>query len=422
MYKNNKRDWISGTRGTKVNLLKGKTLIKVLLTNIVIVLLFIIIFVVVIKMQNKVYSKIVNEKINDIINNVMEKYPEVKEEDILKIINNRDDSSENILEKYGYDDELSYIKELRENINKNLINTAVLIGIFGIASLSIFMRYVLIQEKELKEINEYIKEVNNKNYSLKIEDNKDGELSRLRNELYKTTVILREAAENSEEEKEKLSIAIADISHQLKMPLTSIRIMLDNISDNPDMPQEIREDFIQDISKQVEHMSSLVISLLKIAKFDAGTIKMENEEIDAKKLIDSVINNLAILIEIKEIEVITKIDEKAIFIADYKWQQEALTNILKNAIEHSQPKSNIYIIVENTSIFLKIKIKDEGQGIEQKDLKHIFERFYRAKNCNEDSIGIGLSLAKTIIEQNNGYIKATSEVGKGTLFEIKYIK
>ena len=405
-----------------MNLLKRKTLIKVLLTNIVIVLLFIIIFVVVIKMQNKVYSKIVNEKINDIINNVMKKYPEVKEEDILKIINNRDDSSENILEKYGYDDELSYIKELRENINKNLINTAVLIGIFGIASLSIFMRYVLIQEKELKEINEYIKEVNNKNYSLKIEDNKDGELSRLRNELYKTTVILREAAENSEEEKEKLSIAIADISHQLKTPLTSIRIMLDNISDNPDMPQEIREDFIQDISKQVEHMSSLVISLLKIAKFDAGTIKMENEEIDAKKLIDSVINNLAILIEIKEIEVITKIDEKAIFIADYKWQQEALTNILKNAIEHSQPKSNIYIIVENTSIFLKIKIKDEGQGIEQKDLKHIFERFYRAKNCNEDSIGIGLSLAKTIIEQNNGYIKATSEVGKGTLFEIKYIK
>lgn len=422
MYKNNKRDWISGTRGTKVNLLKRKTLIKVLLTNIVIVLLFIIIFVVVIKMQNKVYSKIVNEKINDIINNVMEKYPEVKEEDILKIINNRDDSSENILEKYGYDDELSYIKELRENINKNLINTAVLIGIFGIASLSIFMRYVLIQEKELKEINEYIKEVNNKNYSLKIEDNKDGELSRLRNELYKTTVILREAAENSEEEKEKLSIAIADISHQLKTPLTSIRIMLDNISDNPDMPQEIREDFIQDISKQVEHMSSLVISLLKIAKFDAGTIKMENEEIDAKKLIDSVINNLAILIEIKEIEVITKIDEKAIFIADYKWQQEALTNILKNAIEHSQPKSNIYIIVENTSIFLKIKIKDERQGIAQKDLKHIFERFYKAKNCNEDSIGIGLSLAKTIIEQNNGYIKATSEVGKGTLFEIKYIK
>ncbi len=405
-----------------MNLLKRKTLIKVLLTNIVIVLLFIIIFVVVIKMQNKVYSKIVNEKINDIINNVMEKYPEVKEEDILKIINNRDDSSENILEKYGYDDELSYIKELRENINKNLINTAVLIGIFGIASLSIFMRYVLIQEKELKEINEYIKEVNNKNYSLKIEDNKDGELSRLRNELYKTTVILREAAENSEEEKEKLSIAIADISHQLKTPLTSIRIMLDNISDNPDMPQEIREDFIQDISKQVEHMSSLVISLLKTAKFDAGTIKMENEEIDAKKLIDSVINNLAILIEIKEIEVITKIDEKAIFIADYKWQQEALTNILKNAIEHSQPKSNIYIIVENTSIFLKIKIKDEGQGIDQKDLKHIFERFYKAKNCNEDSIGIGLSLAKTIIEQNNGYIKATSEVGKGTLFEIKYIK
>ena len=99
----------------------------------------------------------------------------------------------------------------------------------------------------------------------------------------------------------------------------------------------------------------------------------------------------------------------------YICKQEALTNILKNAIEHSQPKSNVYIIVENTSVFLKIKIKDEGQGIEQKDLKHIFERFYKAKNCNEDIIGIGLSLAKTIIEQNNGYIKATSEVGNSIL-------
>lgn len=405
-----------------MNLLKRKAFIKIILINITIALIFTTIFVINTEIQNKRYSKIVNKKINNIVNNVVKNYPEVKEEDILKIINNPDNSNENILEKYGYENELSYIKELRESINKNLIRTAVLIGIFEIVSLSILIGNILVLEKKLKEINEYIKEVNNKNYSLKIEDNKEGELSRLRNELYKTTVILKEAAENSEEEKEKLSIAIADISHQLKTPLTSIRIMLDNISDNPNMPQEIRTDFIQDISKQVEHMSSLVISLLKIAKFDAGTIKMENEEIDVKELIDSVIRNLAILIEIKEIEIITEVEEKSIFIADYKWQQEALTNILKNAIEHSQSRSRIYIIVENTSVFLKIKIKDEGCGIKPNDLKHIFERFYKTSNSDGDSIGIGLSLAKTIIEQNNGYIKATSEVGKGTTFEIKYIK
>ena len=282
--------------------------------------------------------------------------------------------------------------------------------------------YVISQEKKIKEINDYINGINNKNYTLKIEENNNSELSRLRNELYKTTVLLKETAELSVKEKENLSTAIADISHQLKTPLTSIRIMIDNIQDDPDMEKEVREDFLMEISKQIDWISSLVISLLKIAKFDAGTIKMENEEIHVQKLIDSVIGNLAILIELKEIEIITKIDEKAMFVADYKWQQEALTNILKNAIEHSNQKSKIYIETENTSVFLKIIIRDEGQGISKIDQKHIFERFYKAKNSSENSIGIGLALAKTIIEKNNGYVKVDSEVGKGTTFEIKYLK
>ena len=254
------------------------------------------------------------------------------------------------------------------------------------------------------------------------EENDNSELSKLRNELYKTTILLKETAEQSEKEKENLSTAIADISHQLKTPLTSIRIMLDNISDNPDMEKEIREDFLSDISKQIDWISSLVISLLKIAKFDAGTIKMENKEINVKDLINNVIENLAIIIEVKEIKIITNIDESATFIADYKWQLEALTNILKNAIEHSRQSSKIYITVENTSLFLKIKIQDEGQGISKKDLKHIFERFYRTQNSSENSIGIGLALAKTIREQNNGYIKVDSEIDKGTTFEIRFLK
>lgn len=405
-----------------MNLQKRKTLIQTIAIIIIIMFVFAIVFVVILKSQYKSYIKIINGKVNSIISEVIDKYPEVKEEDILKIINSKDDSEEDILGKYGYEDEIAYIKELKENVDKNIRNTTILAVAFGITGLTILLIYILKQEKEIKEINEYINQVNNGNYLLKIEDNKAGELSRLRNELYKTTVILKEAAQNSEKEKEDLSIAIADISHQLKTPLTSIRIMLDNISDNPDMPQDLRKDFILEISKQVDWMSSLVIALLKIAKFDAGTIKMENSEINVKDLINNVINNLAILIELKDIKVITKIDEKATFIADYKWQQEAITNILKNAIEHSNQNSNIYITVENTNFFLKIKIKDEGQGIDKKDIKHIFERFYKAKNSSENSIGIGLALAKTIIEESNGYIKVDSELGKGTTFEIKFMK
>ena len=275
---------------------------------------------------------------------------------------------------------------------------------------------------EIDEINEYIKQINNKNYILKIEENDNGELSKLRNELYKTTVLLKETAEISEKEKENLSTAIADISHQLKTPLTSIRIMLDNIQDDPDMEKEVREDFLIEISKQIDWISSLVVALLKIAKFDAGTIKMENNEINAKNLIDNIVSNLAILMELKNIEIITNVDEKATFIADYKWQQEALTNILKNAIEHSKHNSRIYITVENTNLFLKIIIKDEGSGIDKEDLKHIFQRFYKTKNSSENSIGIGLPLAKAIIEQSNGYIKVETKYGEGTSFEVKYIK
>ena len=405
-----------------MKIFKNRNLRKTITLGIILIILSTLIFAIVNNIQYKHYLKIVNEKIDNIINKVIEKYPEITEEEVLDIINNNTTTYNNVLDKYGYTQEISHIKSLGEQIEKNKIQNIIFVIVLGLLPLGIYSTYVFIQEKKIAEINEYIKQVNNKNYILKIEENDNSELSKLRNELYKTTILLKETAEQSEKEKENLSTAIADISHQLKTPLTSIRIMLDNISDNPDMEKEIREDFLSDISKQIDWISSLVISLLKIAKLDAGTIKMENKEINVKDLINNVIENLAIIIEVKEIKIITNIDESATFIADYKWQLEALTNILKNAIEHSRQSSKIYITVENTSLFLKIKIQDEGQGISKKDLKHIFERFYRTQNSSENSIGIGLALAKTIIEQNNGYIKVDSEIDKGTTFEIRFLK
>lgn len=406
-----------------MNILKRKNLVRSISIGIVVTMIFTGVFAYIMRTQYKAYSKIINQKVSAIVDTVLDKYPEIKEEEIIEILNSKDSNKVNVLKKYGYDeDTVAYIKELYETINRNKIQNIALVIFFGLTLLTMYLFYICIQERKIKEINEYIRGVNNKNYTLKIEDNEDGELSRLRNELYKTTVLLKESAEISEIEKENLSIAIADISHQLKTPLTSIRIMLDNISDNPNMEQDIRNDFIKEISKQVDWISSLVISLLKMARFDAGTIKMDNKEINVNALIKNIISNLAILIELKEIEIVTCIDAKATFIGDYKWQQEAITNIIKNAIEHSKPKSKIYITTENTSVFLKIKIRDEGMGISKEEQKHIFERFYKSKNSSEDSIGIGLPLAKTIIEKNNGYIKVDSELGKGTIFEIKYMK
>lgn len=405
-----------------MNIFKNRSFRRTIVLGVLLIMVTTFIFGIINSLQYKKYLKTVNSKVNIIINEVIEKYPEVTEDDIMEILRSEETPQNNLLEKYGYDSDIAYIKQLDELIETNKKQNIIYIVVVELIALGIYLVYVISQEKKIKEINDYINGINNKNYTLKIEENNNSELSRLRNELYKTTVLLKETAELSVKEKENLSTAIADISHQLKTPLTSIRIMLDNIQDAPDMEKEVREDFLMEISKQIDWISSLVISLLKIAKFDAGTIKMENEEIHVQKLIDSVIGNLAILIELKEIEIITKIDEKAMFVADYKWQQEALTNILKNAIEHSNQKSKIYIETENTSVFLKIIIRDEGQGISKIDQKHIFERFYKAKNSSENSIGIGLALAKTIIEKNNGYVKVDSEVGKGTTFEIKYLK
>ncbi len=405
-----------------MNIFKNRNSRKTIILGIIVIMLSTGIFWVINNIQYRKYLKIVNAKIDNIISQVIEKYPDITEEEVLEILKNNETPESSVLEKYGYTPDISYIKTLGEQIETNKKQNIALVIIFGTVSLGIYLIYVITQEKKIAEINEYIKQINNKNYILKIEENDNGELSKLRNELYKTTVLLKETAEISEKEKENLSTAIADISHQLKTPLTSIRIMLDNIQDNPDMEKAVRDDFLADISKQIDWISSLVVSLLKIAKFDAGTIKMENNEINAKNLIDNIVSNLAILIELKNIEIITTVDEKATFIADYKWQQEALTNILKNAIEHSKQNSRIYITVENTSLFLKIIIKDEGSGIDKEDLKHIFQRFYKTKNSSENSIGIGLPLAKAIIEQSNGYIKVETKYGEGTSFEVKYIK
>ena len=396
---------------------------KVVITGLILILISSLTIFIVLTIQYKNYEKIVNLTVSNLIDEIMEKYPETDEQELIRIINSENqEQKDEVLSKYGYTNNISYIKELENSMNTSIrINIAIIV-LLGVIAIIVALIYTNKRDKSLRSINKYLDKVNNGNYELKIEDNGEDEISRLRNELYKTTILLRESAENSEKEKTNLSNSLADISHQLKTPLTSIRIMLDNIEENPNMDEKTRNEFIEEISRQIDWISSLVISLLKLAKFDAGAIVMQDTQINVKKLIDNVINNLAIMIDIKNIKIEEKIDEDVILRADYNWQLEALTNIIKNCIEHSKEDSKIKIEVENNSIFVKIKITDEGEGIAKEDLSHIFERFYKSKQASENSIGIGLSLAKTIIEKENGYIKVDSELGKGTTFEIKYLK
>ena len=396
---------------------------KILIFGLCYIIIAIFVFLMLSQIQYEKYTNQMNIVIAEIVDKIVEKYPEVEEEEIIKILNGTEQSQKKyILEKYGYTQNTVAIEEIsKERSSFIKIDIAIIIA-GGIAVTIVILSYNKKREEKISDINSYIGKVNSGNYELKIEENGEDELTKLRNELYKTTVLLRETAENSEKEKTNLSNSLTDISHQLKTPLTSIRIMIDNIQNNPDMDEKTRNEFIEDISKQIDWISSLVISLLKLAKFDAGSIVMRDEEINVKKLIQNIISNLAILIDIKDIKIEENISEQITLFADYNWQLEALTNIIKNCVEHSFDGGKIKIEAESNSVFTKIIITDEGEGIGKNDLNRIFERFYKSAKSSENSIGIGLALAKTIIEKERGYIKVESEVGKGTKFEIKYLK
>lgn len=396
---------------------------KILIFGLCYIIIAIFVFLMLSQIQYEKYTNQMNIVIAEIVDKVVEKYPDIEEEEIIKILNGTEQSQKKyILEKYGYTQNTVAIEEIsKERSSFIKIDIAIIIA-GGIAVTIVILSYNKKREEKISDINRYIGKVNSGNYELKIEENGEDELTKLRNELYKTTVLLRETAENSEKEKTNLSNSLTDISHQLKTPLTSIRIMIDNIQNNPDMDEKTRKEFIEDISKQIDWISSLVISLLKLAKFDAGSIVMRDEEINVKKLIQNIISKLAILIDIKDIKIEENISEQITLFADYNWQLEALTNIIKNCVEHSFDGGKIKIEAESNSVFTKIIITDEGEGIEKKDLNRIFERFYKSAKSSENSIGIGLALAKTIIEKERGYIKVESEVGKGTKFEIKYLK
>ena len=403
---------------------------KIIISASIILIISIISILTINKIQYKKYTNIINNKIVEIISNVQELADkediEIDDQEIIEILRKKSNGTQGtkLLESYGYNGEYVYINQLNDEMKMTQIYEIILIIAIFILTITIWTLYTIKQNKKIHEIDMYLKKVNSGDYTLKIEENSEDELSKLRNELYKTTVLLRESAENSKKENINLSNSLADISHQLKTPLTSTRIMIDNIYDNPDMDEETKMDFIKSINNQIEWISSLVVSLLKLAKFDAGTIVMNDENVNIIELINNVKDNLSIILELKEIDIILEYDHsKPIIVSiDYTWQLEALTNIIKNAIEHSKNNSKIHIKIEDSSVFTKIIIEDEGEGISKKDLPHIFQRFYKSEKSSENSIGIGLSLAKTIIEKDNGYINVKSEEGKGTTFYIKYMK
>ncbi|WP_152656636.1 HAMP domain-containing sensor histidine kinase [Oceanobacillus sp. CFH 90083] len=299
--------------------------------------------------------------------------------------------------------------------------TALFIAAVGGSLIVCYIFWIIWRYQQIVQLSSYLRKIMAGDTSLDVRDNREGDLSILKNEIYKMTRMLSEQQTSLQKDKEKLTDAISDISHQIKTPLTSMTVMADLLSE-PDLETEKRKEFTYHIRKQLERMEWLVSSLLKLSKIDAGTTLFSKEKVEVAQLVKEVIAPMEIPVELKEIELEIEGKPEAVFIGDKNWTKEACINILKNAVEHTPIGGKITISYEENAIFTEIRMKDNGQGIGKTELPHIFKRFYKGSHAADGSVGIGLAMAYSIITNQLGDIEVISEPGKGSVFHIKFYK
>lgn len=289
----------------------------------------------------------------------------------------------------------------------------------GIILIIIFTVVTKRRYKNLNDLNDYLSLVCKGIYDMNIDDNTEGELSILKNNLYKVITLLQSQNEYLKNDKLYLADSIADISHQLKTPLTSMMVMCELLEneENPDKRQE----FVAVINNQLSKMKWLITNILKISKLDADATEFKRDEVSISKVLDDSLKPFALTAELKNITIENKADD-FIFNGDESWTVEAVSNIVKNCLEHTNDGGKIIIASDSTNLYNKLTISDNGCGIAEEDLPHIFERFYHGKNSSKDSVGIGLALAKTVFEKENASVTVESEHGRGSVFEIRFYK
>lgn len=275
--------------------------------------------------------------------------------------------------------------------------------------------------REIEKLSGYLRKIASGTYSLDVRDNHEGELSILKSEIYKVTLMLSEHSALLQQDKVKLTNAISDISHQLKTPLTSMMVMADLLGDAK-LDDSKRAEFTNNIRVQLERIEWLVSSLLKLSKIDAGTVLFKKETVYVSELVERAIHPILVPIDIKQQNLKVHGEKEVSLVGDFNWTAEALINILKNCVEHTQNNGEISISFSENAMYTEIIVSDNGKGIAKEDLPYIFKRFYKGKNASEGSVGIGLAMAYSIIKNQQGDIEVKSAEGKGTQFFIKFYK
>lgn len=369
------------------------------------------------------YKNILYENYLSIVSSVVAEHSELKEEVMNSLLHpTKTEEGELVLKKYGLDDidayeYMAFMKDLR---NDMFLKNVVLNVIFVLLLFIIYLYFKHKEFKKIEEIQKYFNHILKGDYSINIREYSESEFSSLKNDIYKVTNLLKEKENYSSNEKIYLESVLSDISHQLKTPLTSMYVIND-ILENDDIDSNRKKEMLAKNRKQLERIEWLVTSLLKLSRLDSGMVTLKKENILVFELIEQAVAPLQIPMELKNQKILVDGEQNISLLIDEKWTIEALVNIIKNAYEHTPVSGTITISYSDNPIYTEILIKDTGEGIDEKDLPHIFERFYHG-TTNKESIGIGLNMAKSIIEKQNGYIKVESKKGKGTTFIIQFYK
>jgi len=300
----------------------------------------------------------------------------------------------------------------------------VMCGILAAALLVTLCICIICQRRRARKIDELIE------YLMKVQDNmelpafdsmNEGRLGILQSEIYKLVVQLQEQYSDEQKQKKYMVDMLSDISHQIKTPMTAITLMTELLS-APELTDEKRMDYVEKIQKQTNRITWLVRNLLTLSQLEADMLDLKKEELNVKEMLNTIMDTFEIMAEVKGVDLRLECPEEIYHGCDKQWTREAISNIVKNCIEHTPEGGSVQISVLQHNLATEIIIQDTGEGIPKEHLPNIFKRFYKAPGSSNSSVGIGLSMSKQIIMRQNGTISVESEVGVGTKFRIKLYK
>ncbi len=268
------------------------------------------------------------------------------------------------------------------------------------------------ENRRIRDLAEYLEQVNS-GKALILSASGEDDFSKLEDEIYKTVTFLYQTKEQAVQAKNDFAENLSNIAHQIKTPITAISLASQRIR------QEFSHSALEQIEKQLSRLTYLEESLLILSRLDAGTLLLQKDKTDVFTLLVLAADNLQELFSKSGTSIEIPEQGEMVVLADMDWTMEAIMNLMKNCIEHDKGGTVRCSYTQNP-LYTEILIWDNGSGFAKEDLPHIFERFYRGKNAGEGGIGIGLALAKEIIERQNGTIRAKNRPEGGAFFEIRF--